>query len=71
VLDWALLRRWPAGTVHGLCTALRSRGRTVGVLTFLRGSGRQRFDRADTAYAEDIAARVAAAVDLAEARQKV
>ena len=70
VLDWALLRRWPAGTVHGLCTALRSRGRTVGVITFLRGSGRQRFDRADTAYAEDIAARVAAAVDLAGTPQK-
>ena len=67
VTDWAELRRWPAGTVHALCTALRSRGRTVGVLTFLRGSGRHRFDRADTAYAEDIAARVAAAVDLAGA----
>ena len=65
--DWAELRRWPAGTVHGLCTALRSRGRTVGVLTFLRGASRHRFDRADTAYAEDIAARVAAAVDLAAA----
>ncbi|MFC1409346.1 PAS domain-containing protein [Streptacidiphilus sp. N1-12] len=63
--DWALLRHWPSGTVHGLCTALRSRGRTVGVLTFLRGSTRPRFDRADIAYAEDIAARVAAAVDLA------
>jgi PAS domain S-box-containing protein len=65
VADWAALRRWPAGTVHGLCTALRSRGRTVGVLTFLRGPGRHRFDRADIAYAEDIAARVAGAVDLA------
>ncbi|MFC1415304.1 PAS domain-containing protein [Streptacidiphilus cavernicola] len=63
--DWALLRHWPSGTVHGLCTALRSRGRTVGVLTFLRGATRPRFDRADIAYAEDIAARVAAAVDLA------
>ena len=63
--DWAELRHWPAGTVHGLCTALRSRGRTVGVLTFLRGATRPRFDRADIAYAEDIAARVAAAVDLA------
>jgi GAF domain-containing protein len=69
VADWAALRRWPAGTVHGLCTALRSRGRTVGVLTFLRGPGRHRFDRADIAYAEDIAARVAAAVDLAQGRQ--
>jgi PAS domain S-box-containing protein len=63
--DWALLRHWPSGTVHGLCTALRSRGRTVGVLTFLRGATRPGFDRADVAYAEDIAARVAAAVDLA------
>ncbi|MHA6760798.1 PAS domain-containing protein [Streptacidiphilus sp. PAMC 29251] len=66
--DWALLRHWPSGTVHGLCTALRSRGRTVGVLTFLRGSTRPRFDRADIAYAEDIATRVAAAVDLAQSR---
>ena len=64
--DWAELRHWPSGTVHGLCTALRSRGRTVGVLTFLRGATRPRFDRADIAYAEDIAARVAAAVDLAD-----
>ncbi|HMG64252.1 MAG TPA: GAF domain-containing protein, partial [Streptosporangiaceae bacterium] len=63
--DWAELRHWPSGTVHGLCTALRSRGRTVGVLTFLRGAARPRFDRADIAYAEDVAARVAAAVDLA------
>ncbi|MFJ6214262.1 PAS domain-containing protein [Streptomyces sp. NPDC092296] len=62
---WAVERRWPAGTVHGLCTVLRSRGRTVGVLTFLRGPGRRRFDRPDLAYAEDIASRVAAAVDLA------
>ncbi|MEZ0093925.1 PAS domain-containing protein [Streptacidiphilus sp. EB129] len=69
-VGWAELRHWPAGTVHGLCTALRSRGRTVGVISFLRGSGRQRFDRADIAYAEDIAARVASAVDLAEARKQ-
>ncbi|MFF4651714.1 PAS domain-containing protein [Streptomyces sp. NPDC001380] len=61
---WAVERRWPSTTVHGLCTALRSRGRTVGVLTFLRGPGRHRFDRADLAYAEDIGSRVAAAVDL-------
>ncbi|QMU79995.1 PAS domain-containing protein [Streptacidiphilus sp. PB12-B1b] len=63
--EWAALRCWPAGTVHALCTPLRSRGRTVGVLTFLRGPSRHRFDRADTAYAEDVAARVAVAVDLA------
>lgn len=63
--EWAAARRWPAGTVHGLATVLRSRGRTVGVLTFLRGSGRRLFDRADAAYAEDVAARVATALDLA------
>ncbi|MBM9505151.1 PAS domain-containing protein [Streptomyces sp. KK5PA1] len=62
---WAADRRWPAGTVHGLATVLRSRGRTVGALTFLRGSGRALFDRADVAYAEDVAARVASALDLA------
>jgi GAF domain-containing protein len=56
--------RWPDGIVSGLCSVLRSRGRTLGVLTFLRGSGRPSFDRADAAYAEDVAARVAAALDL-------
>ncbi|MES4901312.1 PAS domain-containing protein [Streptomyces sp. NPDC000395] len=62
---WAAARKWPDGTVHGLCTALRSRGRTLGVVTFLRASGRRPFDRADAAYAEDVSARVAAALDLA------
>lgn len=64
--EWAAARRWPPGTVHGLATVLRSRGRTVGALTFLRGSGRRLFDRADAAYAEDVAARVAMALDLAD-----
>ncbi len=63
--DWAEARHWPAGTVHGLATVLRSRARTVGALTFLRGGGRRLFDRADVSYAEDVAARVAAALDLA------
>jgi PAS domain S-box-containing protein len=63
---WAAARKWPDGTVHGLCTALRSRGRTLGVVTFLRASGRRSFDRADAAYAEDVCARVAAALDLAQ-----
>ncbi|WP_420711720.1 PAS domain-containing protein [Streptomyces sp. NRRL F-5123] len=62
---WAAARRWPSGTAHGLVTVLRSRGRTVGALTFLRGPGRRLFDRADAAYAEDVAARVAMALDLA------
>ncbi|MGI5339545.1 PAS domain-containing protein [Streptomyces sp. CA-181903] len=65
--DWAAARKWPAGTQHALSTALRSRGRTVGVVTFLRGPSRRPFDRADATYAEDIATRVAAAVDLAAA----
>ncbi|MFD8867873.1 diguanylate cyclase, partial [Streptomyces sp. NPDC059590] len=63
---WATARKWPDGTVHGLCAVLRSRGRTLGVVTFLRGSGRRPFDRADAGYAEDVSARVAAALDLAQ-----
>ncbi|MER6025118.1 PAS domain-containing protein [Streptomyces sp. NPDC001851] len=65
--EWALARQWPGDAVHALCAVLRSRGRTLGVVTFLRGSGRSRFERSDTAYAEDVAARIAAALDLAEA----
>ncbi len=65
---WAAARKWPEGTLHGLCAVLRSRGRTLGVATFLRGSSRRSFDRADAAYAEDIAVRIAAAVDLAQSR---
>ncbi|WP_245737980.1 PAS domain-containing protein [Streptomyces sparsogenes] len=64
--SWAAARKWPAGTLHALCAPLRSRGRTLGVATFLRGSGRRPFDRADAAYAEDVAGRVAAALDLAQ-----
>ncbi len=54
---------WPEGTVSGLCSVLRSRGRTLGVLTFLRAAARPSFDRADAAFCEDAAARVAAALD--------
>ncbi|MFE6775407.1 PAS domain-containing protein [Streptomyces sp. NPDC057702] len=64
--QWAAARRWPSGTVHGLCAVLRSRGRTLGVATFLRGASRRAFDRADAAYAEDVAVRVAAAIDLTQ-----
>ena len=66
VREWAAERRWPEDAVHGLCSVLRSRGRTVGVLTFLRGQARRPFDHADAAYAEDVAVRVAAALDLAQ-----
>lgn len=47
---------------------LRSRGRTLGALTFLRGPSRVAFERADAAYAEEVAARVAADLDLAAGR---
>ncbi|MFF8813043.1 PAS domain-containing protein [Streptomyces pactum] len=63
--QWARARKWPEGTVHALCTVLRSRGRTLGVATFLRGAGRRPFDRGDAVYAEDVSVRVAAALDLA------
>ncbi|MFH9084463.1 PAS domain-containing protein [Streptomyces sp. NPDC017673] len=64
--EWARERQWPDDAVHALCAVLRSRGRTLGVVTFLRGSGRSRFERSDTAYAEDVAVRIATALDLAE-----
>ncbi|MFD1659474.1 PAS domain-containing protein [Streptomyces caeni] len=66
---WALARQWPADTVHALCTVLRSRGRTLGVVTFLRGAGRSRFERGDAVYGEDVAVRIAAALDLADAQE--
>ncbi|MER7026576.1 PAS domain-containing protein [Streptomyces ramulosus] len=62
---WAAARRWPDGTVHALCVVLRSRARTLGVATFLRTPARRPFDRADAAYAEEVAVRIAAALDLA------
>ncbi|MBT2900564.1 PAS domain-containing protein [Streptomyces sp. McG3] len=64
---WATERRWPGDAAHALCTVLRSRGRTLGALTFLRAANRAAFERPDTAYAETVAARVAGAVDLARA----
>jgi GAF domain-containing protein len=62
---WAVQRQWPPESVHALCAVLRSRGRTLGVVTFLRGAGRSQFDRTDAMYAEDVAARIATALDLA------
>ncbi|MEU7552405.1 PAS domain-containing protein [Streptomyces sp. NPDC044571] len=64
---WAQARHWPRDTAHALCTVLRSRGRTLGVLTFVRGPSRAAFEQADAAYAEEVAARVAADLDLARA----
>ncbi|MFE9450673.1 PAS domain-containing protein [Streptomyces sp. NPDC006739] len=65
--EWALSRQWPGECVHALCAVLRSRGRTLGVVTFLRGAGRSRFERSDAAYAEDVAMRIATLLDLAGA----
>ncbi|AEW94753.1 PAS domain-containing protein [Streptantibioticus cattleyicolor] len=62
--EQAARHRWPRGTLGALCSVLRSRGRTLGVVTFLRGAGRPVFDHEDAAYAEEVAARVAAALDL-------
>jgi len=64
--EWARARQWPQDTVHALCAVLRSRGRTLGVLTFLRGAGRAAFERSDANYAEDVAVRIATALDLAD-----
>ncbi|GGQ89856.1 diguanylate cyclase [Streptomyces griseorubens] len=63
--EWAVARQWPQDTVHALCTVLRSRGRTLGAVTFLRTSNRTAFERADAVYAEDVAAHIASALDLA------
>lgn len=63
--DWAAERQWPRDAVHALCTVLRSRGRTLGVLTFLRGQGRPAFERPDAVYAESVGVLVGAALDLA------
>ncbi|MCX4629246.1 PAS domain-containing protein [Streptomyces sp. NBC_01443] len=62
---WARDRQWPEDAAHVLCTVLRSRGRTLGALTFVRGASRAAFEQADAAYAEEVAARVAADLDLA------
>ncbi|MET7640429.1 PAS domain-containing protein [Streptomyces sp. NPDC005438] len=64
---WAEERDWPEGTQHAVSAVLRSRGRTLGVVTFLRGASRQGFDRLDAGYAEEIAGRLGLAVDLGRA----
>ncbi|MGW3134688.1 PAS domain-containing protein [Streptomyces sp. NPDC001139] len=63
--EWAVGRQWPGDAVHALCAVLRSRGRTLGVVTFLRGAGRSAFERSDAVYAEDVAVRIATVLDLA------
>ncbi|MFF0740842.1 PAS domain-containing protein [Streptomyces sp. NPDC004111] len=63
---WAAERQWPEDTVHALCMVLRSRGRNLGTVTFLRGPTRPAFERPDATYAENIALRVATAIDLSQ-----
>lgn len=63
---WAAERQWPRDAVHALCTVLRSRGRTLGVVTFLRGASRPAFERPDAVYAESVAVLMAASLDLAK-----
>ncbi|MDI3386459.1 PAS domain-containing protein [Streptomyces sp. B-S-A8] len=63
--EWARARQWPQDSVHALCAVLRSRGVTLGVVTFLRSASRTPFERTDAGYAESVAARVASAIDLA------
>lgn len=65
---WAAEHKWPEGTFHALCAVLRSRGRTLGVLSFLRGTSRRPFDRTDAMHAEDVAVRIATVIDLAQQR---
>ncbi|MEU0176245.1 PAS domain-containing protein [Streptomyces massasporeus] len=69
--EWALARQWPPDAVHALCAVLRSRGRTLGAVTFLRGAGRSAFERSDAMYAEDVAVRIAASLDLARLSDEV
>ncbi|MFK4065911.1 PAS domain-containing protein [Streptomyces sp. NPDC029674] len=64
--QWATARQWPEDSFHALCAVLRSRGRTLGVLTFLRGASRGQFEPGDATYAESVASRVATSLDLAE-----
>ncbi|MFD5031607.1 PAS domain-containing protein [Streptomyces sp. NPDC058220] len=61
---WAASRQWPTDAVHALCTVLRCRGRSLGVVTFLRGASRVAFERPDAVYAEDVTVRMAASLDL-------
>ncbi|MFG2588411.1 PAS domain-containing protein [Streptomyces sp. NPDC048438] len=63
---WAVEHQWPGDSAHALCAVLRSRGRTLGVVTFLRAANRGAFERPDVMYAESVAVRVASAVDLAK-----
>ncbi|MEW1722631.1 PAS domain-containing protein [Streptomyces sp. NPDC093109] len=62
--QWASARQWPPDTVHALCTVLRCRGRSLGVVTFLRGASRPAFERPDAVYAEEVTLRMAACLDL-------
>ncbi|MYS06092.1 GAF domain-containing protein, partial [Streptomyces sp. SID6041] len=63
---WAEAHQWPSDAAHAVCVTLRSRGRTLGVVTFLRAACRRPFEREDAVFAEAVATRVAASLDLGE-----
>ncbi len=51
------------GLTSYLCVPLRTRGRTTGMMTFLSSRDERRYDEDDLAFAEELARRVASAVD--------
>ncbi|WP_329621877.1 PAS domain-containing protein [Streptomyces sp. NBC_01255] len=61
---WAEAHQWPGDAAHALCAVLRTRGRTLGVLTFLRAACRPGFEREDVVFAETVASRIAAELGL-------
>ncbi|MFC9794295.1 PAS domain-containing protein [Streptomyces sp. NPDC057695] len=63
---WAEAHQWPSDAAHAVCVTLRSRGRTLGVVTFLRAACRRPFEREDAVFAEAVATRLAASLDLGE-----
>ncbi|MYV66516.1 GAF domain-containing protein, partial [Streptomyces sp. SID2131] len=65
---WAEAHQWPGDAAHSLCVVLRSRGRTLGVLTFLRAACRPAFEREDVVFAESVATGAASFLALGDGR---
>ncbi len=53
-----------------MCVPLKVRGRTVGAISFIRGTAKRLYDEADLLWAEDLAHRAALAVDNARLYQQ-
>ena len=56
------------GMRSAMLVALRVQGQTIGVLSLVNSASRRTFDESDLAFAEEVARRAAAAVDVARAR---